>query len=265
MSTAADEAARARIPDVPAWVDTRGMLLTGRAVVSFAPGANFATDGFVVELASRALVSIVGRPPAALIAGRVRNLEADVNVLCALETADAVESVLPGWRRHAALVHALPSVQPWESDVDPGVTVFTQADGPPSLAHVPEPLRTELVETLEGHPVARFVPGELPPAMPADRSLQAIPMASAWADGLPVAFCYPVLQTETLWDVSVDTLPAFRGRGLAGRAARAMTRHMRRLGKAPVWGALETNGASLGAARRLGFVLSGRLAVFTAA
>ncbi len=264
MSTAADEAALARVPDVPAWVDTRGMLLTRRAVVSFAPGANLDTDGFVVELPSRALVSVVGRPPGTLIAGRVRRLEGDVNVLCAMETADAVESALPGWQRHGALIHALPSRQRWESEIESGVTIFTRADAP-ALSHVPEPLRTELVETLEGHPAARFVPGALPQARHGDRSERPIPMAAAWSGGLPVAFCYPVLQTETLWDVSVVTLAAFRGRGLAGLAARAMTRHMRRMDKSPVWGALDTNGASLAVARRLGFVLSGRVAVFTAA
>jgi hypothetical protein len=264
MSAApAERAALERVPDRPPWVDTRGMLLTRRAVVSFAPGATLATDGFVVELASRALVSVVGRPPGALIEERARALEGDVNVLCALDTADAVESALQGWQRHSALINALPSAQPWESDTETGVTVFTRADAP-SLSHVPEPLRSELIDTLEGHPAARFVPGTLPPAGGADRSDVPIPMAAAWADGLPVAFCYPVLQTETLWDVSVDTLPAFRGRGLAGRAAREMTRHMRVRGKAPVWGAVETNGASLSAARRLGFLVAGRLAVFTA-
>ncbi len=264
MSTAAEKAALVRVPDVPAWVDTRGMLLTGRAVVSFASGASLATDGFVVELASRALVSVVGRPPGRLIAERVTALAGEVNVLCPVETADAVESALPGWQRDAALIHALPARQPWEVETESGVTIFTRADAPP-LLHVPEPLRTELVETLEGHPAARFVPGALPSAVPGRESGRPIPMAAAWADGLPVAFCYPVLETETLWDVSVDTLPAFRGRGLAGRAAREMTRHMRRQGRAPVWGAVETNAASLAAARRLGFEFSAALAVFTAA
>ncbi len=66
---------------------------------------------------------------------------------------------------------------------------------------------------------------------------------------------------ETLWDVSVDTLAAFRGRRLAGRAARAMVRQMRSQGKAPVWGAVETNAASLSVARQLGFAEAGRLAV----
>ena len=58
-------------------------------------------------------------------------------------------------------------------------------------------------------------------------------------------------------------VPDFRGRGLAGRAARAMIRHMRGFGRAPVWGALETNAASLSVARQLGFQPAGRLAVFT--
>ena len=35
-------------------------------------------------------------------------------------------------------------------------------------------------------------------------------------DGRAAAFCYPVLQTERHWDVSVDTLEGYRGRGLAG-------------------------------------------------
>jgi GNAT superfamily N-acetyltransferase len=262
-AAAAERAALERVPDLPAWVDTRGMLLSGRAIVSFSPGADLTSDGFVIELASRALVSVVGRPPSALIRERVLALTGDVNVLCAVETVEAVESVLPGWQRHSALINALPGRQPWETDREAGVTVFTRADAPP-LSHVPEPLRTEIVDTLEGHPAARFVPGALPPAIASDRADRPIPVAAAWAGGLPVAFCYPVLETETLWDVSVDTLPAFRGRGLAGRAAREMTRHMRRQGKAPVWGALETNGASLSAARRLGFVPAGSLTVFTA-
>ena len=89
------------------------------------------------------------------------------------------------------------------------------------------------------------------------------PIAAAWAGGQPVAFCYPALQTESLWDVSVETLAEYRGRRLAGRVARAMIRYMRDRGKAPVWGALESNAASLNVARRLGFVDAGRLAVFT--
>jgi hypothetical protein len=42
-----------------------------------------------------------------------------------------------------------------------------------------------------------------------------------------------------------------------------MTRYLRARGRAPVWGALESNAASLSVARQLGFVPAGRLVVFT--
>ena len=81
--------------------------------------------------------------------------------------------------------------------------------------------------------------------MPADASPDAGAGARSCSDGRAVAFCYPVLQTETLWDVSVDTLEGFRGRGACrARGARDDAVHAGP-DKAPVWGALETNAASL--------------------
>jgi GNAT superfamily N-acetyltransferase len=263
MSRPAEQAALARVPDVPQWVDTRGMLLTGRALVSFPLDPHFPSDGFVVELASRALLSAIDNPPGSLVAERALAMAGDVNVLCAPDTADSVAQALPEWVRRGVRLHALPGVMAWERGADVDVNVFTLVDAP-SIGHVSDALRTELTEALEGHPAARFVPGTLPAPVPADASPTPIPVAAAWMDGRPVAFCYPVLQTETLWDVSVDTLPDYRGRGLAGRAARAMIRHMRGRGKAPVWGAVETNAASLSVARQLGFVEAGRLEVFAA-
>jgi hypothetical protein len=261
MSRPAEEAALARVPDLPRWVDTRGMLLTGRAVVSFPPDPLFPSTGFVVELASRALLSAIDNPPGGLIAQRALMMQGDVNVLCAVETADAVGQALPNWVRHPVRLHALPGLMPWEEQADLDVSIFTLPDAPP-LGHVPEPLLAELTAALEGQPSARFVSSALPARQCADASPTAIPVAASWMDGRPVAFCYPVLQTETLWDVSVDTLSEYRGRGLAGRAARTMIRHMRSRRKAPVWGALEANAASLSVARQLGFVEAGRLVAF---
>ncbi len=261
MSGPAEEAALARVPDLPQWVDTRGMLLTGRAVLSFPRPPRFSSDGFVVELASRALMSVVGGPPAGLIAERAQGLHGDVNVLCASDGVAVVREALPRWVQRRVRLQALPGVMGWEEAADPDVSVFTLGNAPP-LGHVPEALRAELADALEGRPTARFVPGVLPPPQLSDLSPTPVPVAAAWSDGRPVAFCYPVLQTETLWDVSVDTLPDYRGRGLAGRAARAMIRRMRASGKAPVWGALEINTASLSVARQLGFEPAGELAVF---
>jgi len=263
MSGPADRAALARVPDLPQWVDTRGMLLTGRALVSFPAPARFDTDGFVVELASRALLSAIDTPPAALIAARVRAMAEGANVLVTAEGAGAVSAALPDWVPRQARLHALPHVMPWESEPEDDVTLATRETAPP-LDHVPEPLHRDILDALEGYPSARFVPGKLPERRPEDASPTAVPVAFALVDGRAAAFCYPVLQTEHLWDVSVDTLEGYRGRGLAGRAARAMIRYMRTRGKSPVWGALESNAPSLGVARRLGFVEAGRLVVFAA-
>jgi hypothetical protein len=151
---------------------------------------------------------------------------------------------------------------PWERETDPGARIFTRQTAP-RFDHVPQHLRRELFDALNGRTVSRFVPGHLPrPTVVVDRI--TVPMAAAWADGRPVSFCYPVWQTETLWDVSIETLPGYRRGGLAARAARTLIRHMRGVGRAPVWGALETNAASRGLAARLGFVETGGIAVFSA-
>lgn len=86
MSTPADPpalaAALTRVPDVPHWVDTRGMLESGRAEVWFAPSADTARDGFVVTMPDRALASVVGAAPATLIDAVIGRLSGDVNVTC---------------------------------------------------------------------------------------------------------------------------------------------------------------------------------------
>jgi GNAT superfamily N-acetyltransferase len=80
------------------------------------------------------------------------------------------------------------------------------------------------------------------------------PVAIASVDDLPVSFCYPVWRTESLWDVSIDTIEQQRRRGLAAHVVRAMIADLRQQGLQPIWGALESNGASLRLAARLGFV-----------
>ena len=253
--------ALARIPDEPAWVETRGMLLSGRARIVADEDAGPRGAGFVVVVPDVSLAGLVASPAAALIRAAVGALAGDVNVLAQNDDADAAAAALPGWRRHTAVLHVLPGIMPWEDDRDPDARVFTREQAP-ALHHVPEPLRLELLDALRGRTTARFVPGDVPdPArLPA---LSPIPVAAVWAGREPVAFCYPVWQTERWWDVSIDTLAPFRRRGFGARAARALVRHMRRAGRAPVWGALDTNTASRQLAARLGFIETGGIAVFT--
>ena len=79
------------------------------------------------------------------------------------------------------------------------------------------------------------------------------PMAVAMVEGRPVSFCYAAFTTETLWDVSVETLTAYRRRGLAGACFLTLQAHMARSGLEPAWGAMLDNPASLGLAAKLGF------------
>ena len=265
--TSADDAlvayALTRAPDLPQWVDTRGMLLSGRATVHAPAAGGAGDDGLIVVVRDTALASVVGRLPAGVIAGVVASMVGDVNVLAQMEDADYVGRALPGWRRRTALVHVLPGHTPWERERDPHARVFTRQNAP-QFTHVPEALRRELLDALKGRTVSRFVPGTLPAAGPFVSSV-TVPMAAAWEDGRPVSFCYPVWQTETLWDVSIDTLEGYRRRGLGGRAARALIRHMRQMHRAPVWAAIETNAGSRALAARLGFLEAGGIAVYTAA
>jgi hypothetical protein len=250
-----------RVPDDPWRVDTRGMLLSGRAEVLFPSTPESVADGFVVCLEDAALVAVVGRPPRALIRHCVNDLEGDVNVLCQPADATHVGAVLVGWPRTMAILHTLRAHPPWAEGNEPDTRIFHAADAP-SLAHLPASLRRELLEALSGRTISRFVPGDLP-----DRDvpppLEATPIAASWSGGRPVSFCYPVLRTESWWDISIETLEAYRRQGHAGRAFRAMTRHMWQTGRSPVWGATVANISSLELAHSLGFQEVGRLCVFT--
>ena len=89
------------------------------------------------------------------------------------------------------------------------------------------------------------------------------PIAAALAEGMPVSFCYAGSVTESLWDVSIDTLEPWRRRGYAARAARFEIARLLRFGRRPVWGAVESNAGSLGLASRLGFVPVDAVWLFT--
>jgi len=60
------------------------------------------------------------------------------------------------------------------------------------------------------------------------------PLAVTCVNGMPVAFCHAGWVTETLWDVSIDTLESWRNRGYARAAATALLSAMRSRGKRAV-------------------------------
>ena len=87
------------------------------------------------------------------------------------------------------------------------------------------------------------------------------PIASAFVDDRPVAFCYSGWETDRHWDVSIDTLEGYRRRGLATAAATCLIHHMAARGKTAVWGSVESNTASTELARKLGLAEVDRLLV----
>jgi RimJ/RimL family protein N-acetyltransferase len=89
------------------------------------------------------------------------------------------------------------------------------------------------------------------------------PIPAAFADGRPVAFCYPGSVTERWWDISIDTIDAYRRRGYAARCVSFCIEEMARAGKQPVWGALESNPPSLRLAAKVGFEPVDRIFVFS--
>jgi GNAT superfamily N-acetyltransferase len=233
------------LPDTPRWVETRGMLLSGRAEVFAADALEVA---FVVRVLSGALaaVSVVGWPSAHAIHQAVDGTTDMTPVLAQLDNAGYVGDALaaspaavPGqtWTLEHATIHCLSGVAA-SAPTDEAPVRLLGAEEP--LDHLPVGLRFEI-----GH--ARMI----------------APVAVAVVDAMPVSFCYPCWTTETLWDVSIDTLDGYRRRGLAARTARFMIDLMRDEGREPVWGAMQSNVASLELARRLGFAAVDEIVVFS--
>jgi GNAT superfamily N-acetyltransferase len=233
------------LPDTAGWIDTRGMLLSGRATII---GGDTVGAGFVVRAMSDALavVSVVGYPAHHLIATAVEDATDMTPVIAQPDNAVHVGQALAScprssaghrWAPERAVLHRLGSESASVLADDVHVRLLRGDD---RLDHLPPGLRFEI-----GH------------------AHQTTPVAAAMADARPVSFCYPCWMTETLWDVSIDTLEGYRRRGLAARAARFMIALMRAEGREPVWGAMESNVASMELARRLGFAPAGEIVVFS--
>jgi GNAT superfamily N-acetyltransferase len=227
----------ASLPDVPRWIETRAMLGADGAVVI---GGSSVADGFVVRVLRGALsaVAVVGHPPADAVLRAVEGTTPMTPVLAGAENATHVgESLGPPWCPERYILHRLSETGSRPSAGSQGsIRLLTNDD---ALDHLPPGLRFEMTHARALGPIAVVV-----------------------VDGRPVSFCYPVWQTESLWDVSIDTLESHRGRRLAGQAVCFMIDHMRRRGREPIWGALESNTASLALAARLGFTPVDEMVVF---
>ena len=210
------------------------MLLSGRGEV-YGPGI---AGEFAVLDREDGLVCVVGRAGQEEIRAAVRNRGVH-SVISAMEDRDHVAGVLPGWEPRRAVLH-LPGGEGLRlPSVSEGSVRFLEVAEAGSLEGLTADLREELEVAVRRSPVA----------------------AAIW-QGRTVSFCYAAARTEGLWDISIDTLEGFRRLGLAARCVSYMADAMDREGLRPVWGAEETNAASLGLARKLGFEPVDEVAVF---
>jgi GNAT superfamily N-acetyltransferase len=223
------------LPDLPRWVETRGMLRSGRCEIVGAAGPG--PGDFLLRGTDFGLFCVAGEPDLEPLADSLMR-SAGRAVLCLPGEAGRVAAAVPPrWNPARVIVHSLDGgalSAPSESSA-----VMLSPRDAASLGHVPEPLREEIEAALGFAHVAAVLEG-----------------------GLPISFAYPSYETETLWDLSIDTLEGHRGRGLARACCEFLVAHMSRHGKEPVWGALESNVASLRLAARLGFAPVDELVVF---
>ena len=229
------------LPDEPKWIDLKGLLLSGRCDVWAEPDPE---RGFVARSWDYPFAGICGEPGSDLILDAIAEgcrafgglpLTEEWQLLAPPESRVAVQAALPGWRSRLVCLHRFEgSLERPDLDVEARIDLLPDGHAAAGLGfdHVPAPTRQEY--SLEW--VAQR------------------PMAVAIADSIPVTFCYAAFTTETLWDVSIETLRPYRRRGLAAATFLALARHMSDRGLAPTWGAMEDNPGSLGLAARLGFV-----------
>jgi GNAT superfamily N-acetyltransferase len=218
-------------PDLPRLVETRDLLLWEGSTLRENPSRR----GFVVWSAEDGLGAVVGEPERSALeeaAGEVPEL------LAFTDNIDRVRSLLPEFEAERATVFTAPDKLP---PAPPHRCRKVSLSEIAAQAHLPDDLLAELSGVAE----------------------DGVSVVAAFDGVVPVAFAYVASETESLWDVSIDTIPSHRRQGYAGAAVLHLMRTMRKKGKSAVWGALESNHASANLAHRLGFTENDRLWVLT--
>jgi RimJ/RimL family protein N-acetyltransferase len=180
---------------------------------------------------SGAQLFVVGKPPRDLLTRALSQSPAEL--LVPPESHEHVAAILG---RRGLRADLLTLRQPLPREAPPGTCIIASATEAPTF---PPELEDEL-----------------------RAALTRVPLAVALEADEAAAFCYPGSISESLWDVSIDTVARFRHRGHAMRAVQAMMVHMAGRGRVPIWGAAEDNPASLHLAHKLGFQEADALYLF---
>ncbi|MCZ6690157.1 MAG: GNAT family N-acetyltransferase [Planctomycetota bacterium] len=212
------------LPDIPRWVETRSLLLRGHCSV-----VGEKDDWFLLHDRSP-LAAMIGTPPSRSIRDATDDAHPRLEIICPPENVEWLSDALPDWRAIPAIIHAIPE----------GSTAIDKVD----ISEV------RLLEKRE-----RGFFSAAPPhwIKPLEYGLETSFVAAASFEAEPASFCASTAVTESLWDVSIITLEGYRQLGLGSASGAFLIRHMRELGKEPVWRAIENNSGSLRLAEKLGF------------
>ncbi len=227
----------AKLPDIPRWIDARSLLLSGRCeIYGF---HNNRSLNFALRNCDFPLICVVGEPSQSAIQQAISAAGTSAEILATPENCHHINSILRNWQKERAILHNLKqpidSVERIKQDVK-----FVSEDELLSLRTQDPELANELL-----------------------KALSYAPIAAALYKNQPVSFCYAAEETETLWDISIDTLKKFQRKGFAQKCLKFMLRYMLKKGKQPVWGAVESNLTSLRLAEKLGFEVMDELYLFS--
>jgi hypothetical protein len=222
------------LPDLPRWVEARGMLLSGRG--SFVQADP--PDPLTMVCAPSVMLAVITRwdHPEALERA-LRHVPREFSIVAPFAAEPVLAAILPKREREPARLFQLPPSAAVQLPAAETARLL-RADEHKLLENLPPILRGELIDACRYSPIA-----------------------CAFVDDRPVSFCYCGWETETHWDVSIDTLESDRGRGLGIAATICLLHHFARAGKTAVWGAADSNPASARLATKLGFSEVDRLVV----
>lgn len=203
------------------------MLSTGRGSIVEAPPPDPPT---IVSSAAVMLAVVIRWDDEPALARALPRVPREFSIIAPTDVAPIIERALPHREREQATLFHLPPEDAADLPAQLGVARLLETREYPQLDNLPPVLRGELREACRYSPIA-----------------------SAFADDRPVSFCYSGWETETHWDVSIETLESYRRRGFGAAACICLIQHFARLGKTAVWGSLDSNPASSALAYRLGF------------
>jgi hypothetical protein len=147
------------------------------------------------------------------------------------------EPVSPDWKRpplHAQRYQAL-----IEGRVECGPALEF-----PERTHEPQGVVGIHDEALLQRHFSGWLPGEI--------EAGAAPVLAVLAGRHPVSVCFCARRSAVAAEAGLETAPAFRGRGLAGRVTSAWATAVRASGRTPLYSTFWANASSLAVARKLG-------------